>query len=91
MAQKSYDEKLEEILKKKAQLEAQEKAIKKRKSEDERRLIELGGIVESVLGRDTTEEDKIRFLNFLKKQEVNGKFFSKAMNNSSVTDETVEM
>lgn len=81
MAQKSYDEKLEEILKKKAQLEAQEKAIKKRKSEDERkkrtrRLIELGGIVESVLGRDTTEEDKIRFLNFLKKQEVNGKFFS---------------
>ena len=71
MAQKSYDEKLEEILKKKAQLEAQEKAIKKRKSEDERkkrtrRLIELGGIVESVLGRDTTEEDKIRFLNFLK-------------------------
>ena len=59
MAQKSYDEKLEEILKKKAQLEAQEKAIKKRKSEDERkkrtrRLIELGGIVESVLGRDTT-------------------------------------
>ena len=29
MAQKSYDEKLEEILKKKAQLEAQEKAIKK--------------------------------------------------------------
>ena len=65
MAQKSYDEKLEEILKKKAQLEAQEKAIKKRKSEDERkkrtrRLIELGGIVESVLGRDTTEEDKIK-------------------------------
>ena len=96
MAQKSYDEKLEEILKKKAQLEAQEKAIKKRKSEDERkkrtrRLIELGGIVESVLGRDTTEEAKLRFLNFLKKQEVNGKFFSKAMNNSSVTDETVEM
>ena len=42
MAQKSYDEKLEEILKKKAQLEAQEKAIKKRKSEDERKnLVEL--------------------------------------------------
>ena len=32
MAQKSYDEKLEEILKKKEQLEAHEKAIKKRKS-----------------------------------------------------------
>lgn len=80
----------------KAQLEAQEKAIKKRKSEDERkkrtrRLIELGGIVESVLGRDTTEEDKIRFLNFLKKQEANGKFFSKAMNSAIVQDENSEM
>ncbi len=96
MAQKSYDEQLDNILKKKEQLEAQAKAIKKRKTEEERkkrtrRLIELGGIVESVLGRDTTEEDKIRFLNFLKKQEANGKFFSKAMNNSSVADETVEM
>lgn len=96
MAQKSYDEKLEEILKKKAQLEAQAKAIKKRKSEDERkkrtrRLIELGGIVESVLGRDTTEEDKIRFLNSLKKQEANGKFFSKAMNSTVVQDENLKV
>ena len=64
---------------------AQEKIIKKRKSEEDRkkstrRFIELGGIVESVLERGTTEEDKIRFINFLKKQEANGNFFSKAMN-----------
>lgn len=96
MIQRSYDEKLEEILKKKEQLDAQAKMIKKRKSEDERRkrtrrLIELGGIVESILGRATTDDDKTRFLNFLKKQESNGKFFSKAMNNVAILDENVEM
>lgn len=95
MAQKSFDEKLDEIQKKKEQLDAQAKAIKKRKSEEDRkkrtrRLIELGGIVESVLGRDTTEEDKITLLNFLKNQESNGNFFSKAMNNAVVTDEKVD-
>lgn len=95
MAQKSYDERLAEIIKKKEQLEAQEKQIKRRKSEDERkkrtrRLIELGDIIESVLGRATTDEDKIRFLNFLKKQESNGKFFSKAMNGTASSDEKVE-
>lgn len=95
MAQKSYDEKLEAIPKKKEQLDAQEKQIKKRKSEDERkkrtrRLIELGGIIKSVLGRATTDEDKTKFLNFLKKQEANGKFFSKAMNGTTSQDEKVE-
>lgn len=52
-----------------------------------RRLIEFGGIIESVLGRATTDEDKVRFLNFLKKQETNGKFFSKAMNGITASDE----
>ena len=90
MAQKSYDERLSEIAKKKEQLDAQEKAIKKRQSEDERkkrtrRLIEMGGIVESVLGRSTTDDDKIRFMNFLNKQESNGKFFSKAMKDRKST------
>lgn len=92
MAQKSYDERLSEIAKKKEQLDAQEKAIKKRQSEDERkkrtrRLIEMGGIVESVLGRSTTDDDKIRFMNFLNKQESNGKFFSKAMNEVVIKEE----
>lgn len=85
MAQKSYDEKLVEIRRKKEQLQARERDIMKRKSEEDRkkrtkRLIELGGIIESVLGRATTDEDKIRLLNFLKKQETNGKFFTSAMN-----------
>lgn len=82
---KSFDERIAEIQKKQEQLKAQEKALKKRQSEESRkkrtrRLIELGGIVESVLGRDTTDDDKMRLLNFLKMQEANGNYFSKAMN-----------
>lgn len=89
MAQKSFDEKIEENLKKQAQLKAQERDLRKRHSEEERkkrtrRLIELGGIVESVLGRPTTDQDKIRFQYFLKLQEQRGGFFSKAMNDDDV-------
>lgn len=96
MAQRTYEERLAEITKRKEQLIAQEKQLKKRQSVEERkkrtrRLIELGGIVESVLGRATTDDDKARFLNFLKKQESNGKFFSKAMNSVASQDEKMEM
>ena len=85
MAQRTYDERIDELRKKQEQLKAQERDLKKRQSADgrkkrTRRLIELGGIVESVLGRPTVDEDKIRFLNFLKRQETNGNFFTKAMN-----------
>ena len=85
MATRTYEERLEELQKKQEQLKAQERELRKRQSEAERkkrtrRLIELGGIVESVLGRPTTDEDKIRLLNFLKRQERNGGFFTKAMN-----------
>ena len=88
MAAKTFDERLEELQKKQQQLKAQEAALKKRKAEEDRkartrRLIELGGIVESVLGRKTVDEDKVRFMNFLKKQEANGKYFTKAMNVSA--------
>ena len=77
MAQKSYEDRIAEIQKKQEQLEAQKRALQKKQSEEDRkkrtrRLIELGGIVESVLGRPTTEEDKIRLLNFLNRQEKNG-------------------
>ena len=89
MSQRSYDERLNELLKKQEQLKAQEKALRKRQSEEERkkrtrRLIELGGIVESVLGRPTTDQDKVRFMYFLKLQEKNGGFFSKAMNDERI-------
>ncbi|MCQ2492068.1 MAG: relaxasome subunit MobC [Lachnospiraceae bacterium] len=85
MARKTIDERIEENIRKQEQLKARERDLKKRKSEEDRkrrtrRLIEIGGIAESVLGREFSEEDKIRFMNFLKKQETNGKYFSKAMN-----------
>ncbi|MCR5778059.1 MAG: conjugal transfer protein TraD [Lachnospiraceae bacterium] len=87
-ATKSYDDRIAELKKRQEQLKTQERALKKRHSVEERkkrtrRLIELGGIVESVLGRPTDEADRERFLNFLKKQESNGKYFSRAMNASS--------
>ena len=58
MATRTYEERLEELQKKQEQLKAQERELRKRQSEAERkkrtrRLIELGGIVESVLGRPT--------------------------------------
>lgn len=85
MTQRSYDERLAELKKKQEQLIEQQKQLKRRQSEEERkrrtrRLIELGGIVESVLGRPTVDEDKERFLLFLNRQEANGKFFTRAMN-----------
>lgn len=96
MAAKTYDERIADLQKRQEQLKAQEKALKKRQSEEERkkrtrRLIELGGIVESVLGRPTTDDDKIRLLNFLKKQESNGKYFTRAMNvDAASSEENVE-
>ena len=85
MMRRTYDERIEELLKKQEQLKAQERELKKRQSAEERkrrtkRLIEIGAIVESVLGRPTTDDDKERLQAFLRKQETNGKFFTKAMN-----------
>lgn len=96
MATRNYDERIADLQKRQEQLKAQEKALKKRQSEEERkkrtrRLIELGATVESVLERPTTDEDKIRLLNFLKKQESNGKYFTKAMNaDAARPEENVE-
>ena len=89
MATRSYDERIDELRKKVEQLKAQERDLKKRQAADERkkrtrRLIELGGIVESVLGRPTTDQDKVRLMYFLRLQEKNGSFFSKAMNDDSI-------
>ena len=82
---RTYDERIEELTKRQAQLKAHERQLKKRQSAEERkhrtkRMIEIGAIVESVLGRPTTDEDKERLQAFLRKQEANGKFFTKAMN-----------
>ena len=88
MRKKTYDERIEELVKKQEQLKAQERQLKKRQSAEERkrrtkRLIEMGAIIESILGRPATDEDKERLQAFLRKQEANGKFFTKAMNAQS--------
>ena len=92
MTTRSYDERIDELRKKREQLKAQERDLTKRHNAEERkkrtrRLIELGGIVESVLGRPTTDQDKVRLLYFLKLQEQRGGFFSQAMNDDSIGGE----
>ena len=77
------------MLEKLKQYQAQRKQLEKRKKEEERkirthRLIQIGGAVESVLGRAVTEEDIPKLIAFLKKQEANGRYFSKAMQISTV-------
>ena len=70
---------------------AQKKELLKRKKAEEskkrtHRLCQVGGAVESVLGAPIEEEDIPKLIGFLKKQEANGKFFSKAMQKETNTD-----
>lgn len=83
----------EEMLEKLKQYQAQRKQLERRKKEERKirthRLIQIGGAVESVLGRGVTEEDVPKLIAFLKKQETNGRYFSKAMQ-SSTAPKTLE-
>ena len=70
---------------------AQRKELEKRKKAEEskkrtHRLCQIGGAVESVLGCPIEEEDLPKLIGFLKRQETNGKFFSKAMQKEPLTD-----
>ena len=83
---KTYEERIRALEKKEQEsieatkkLIAQRKELEKRKKAEEskkrtHRLCQIGGAVESVLG------------GFLKRQETNGKFFSKAMQKEPLTD-----
>lgn len=48
-----------------------------------KRLIEIGGTAESILGRPFQDDDLQKFANFLKQQEARGNYYSKAMNNTN--------
>lgn len=79
------------MLEKLKQYQAQRKQLEKRKKEEERkirthRLIQIGGAVESVLGRPVMEEDVPKLIAFLKKQESNGKYFSRALQTECISD-----
>ena len=95
---KSYEERLlqlekreQESLEKAKQYAAQKRELEKRKKAEEskkrtHRLCQIGGAVESVLGCAIEEEDIPKLVGFLKRQEANGKFFSKAMQKEPVTN-----
>ncbi len=96
---KSYEERMLEMEKKEQEsLEKSEKRyatqkkelLKRKKAEESKkrthRLCQVGGAVESVLGAPIEEEDIPKLIGFLKKQEANGKFFSKAMQKETHTD-----
>lgn len=95
---KSYEERLlqlekreQESLEKAKQYAAQKRELEKRKKAEEskkrtHRLCQIGGAVESVLGSAIEEEDISKLVGFLKRQEANGKFFSKAMQKEPVTN-----
>ena len=79
------DDEIQKLLDKANELKAQKRQLEQKKKMEERkarthRLIVIGGAVASVLGRELVDGDELRLMNFLKQQERNGKFFSKAMN-----------
>ena len=95
---KSYEERMlqlekkeQESLDKAKQYAAQKRELKKRQKDVEtkkrtHRLCQIGGAVESVLGSAIEEEDIPKLIGFLKRQEANGKFFSKAMQKEPVAN-----
>ena len=86
-----WKRKSRKALKRRKRYAAQKKELLKRKKAEEskkrtHRLCQVGGAVESVLGAPIEEEDIPKLIGFLKKQEANGKFFSKAMQKETNTD-----
>ena len=70
---------------------AQKRELQKRqKAEESRkrthRLCVIGGAVESVLGCPIEEEDIPKLIGFLKRQEANGRYFSKAMQKEQIPE-----
>ena len=95
---KSYEERLLEMEKREQKsLEqakryaAQKRELQKRQKAEENkkrthRLCVVGGAVESVLGCPIEEEDIPKLIGFLKRQEANGRYFSKEMQKEQVPE-----
>lgn len=85
---KSYEERIAELQERQKQLKAQEKKLKAQQSQEKRKqrtkhLIEMGGTIYSILGREFIDGDIERLTAFLKGQENRGEYFSKAMNENT--------
>ena len=81
---RTIKEQIVELQKKQKELKEQEKRAKRTKH-----LIEMGGTIYSILGREYVEGDIERLAAFLKGQDSRGGYFSKAMNDfpaAPVTD-----
>ena len=91
---RTIEEQIAELQKKQKELKEQEKRLRAKKSKEERakrtkHLIEIGGTIYSILGREYVEGDIERLAAFLKGQDSGGGYFSKAMNDfpaAPVTD-----
>ncbi|MCR5222215.1 MAG: DUF3847 domain-containing protein [Lachnospiraceae bacterium] len=78
------NEQLKKAMETAKQYQTQLRQLEKQKAQEDRkkrtkRLIEIGSAVESVLGRDFGEGDIVRLINFLRKQNERGNFFTQAM------------
>ena len=94
---KSFEERMlemekreQESLAKARRYAAQKRELKKRQKEVENRkrthrLCQIGGAVESVLGATIEAEDIPKLIGFLKKQEANGNYFSRALGKGSAS------
>ena len=95
---KSYEERLlemerreQESLEKAKKYAVQKRELQKRQKVEEsrkrtHRLCVIGGAVESVLGCPIEEEDIPKLIGFLKRQEANGRYFSKAMQKEQIPE-----
>ncbi len=92
---KSYEERIAEIQEKQKQLKEQERKLKAKYSQEERKkrtkhLIEIGGAVYSVLGDNYQDGDVDKLIAFLKLQDQRGNYFSSAMGRHKKNDKRIE-
>jgi hypothetical protein len=88
MARKTIEEQIKALEEKEQSLKAQKMQLQAKQREQEKkarthRLIEVGGAVESVLGRPIEKEEIPKLIAFLKAQEDRGQFLSKALNENT--------
>ena len=75
--EKKAKEKASQIVEQRKLLERKQQDIDRRQRT--KRLIEIGAAAESVLGRPFEEGEVELFMNFLRQQEKNGSYFSRAL------------
>lgn len=91
-SKRTYEERIADLESREEQLKKQKQELKSAWRQDERkkrnkRLINCGLAVREVLGRELTDEDAILLEEFLRKQERNGYYFTRAMNPEEKTEE----